>query len=118
MARSRSVLQDRAKTYGYTLETIPVTHPGVEQKAAWLQIRQSRPHFVFLWGWGVMNSAAIKEAVAVGYPRDQMYGVWWAAAEPDVRPAGEDAKGYNGLALNPSGREFPVIRAILEEVYG
>ncbi|HET6518515.1 MAG TPA: ABC transporter substrate-binding protein, partial [Geminicoccaceae bacterium] len=111
------VLQDHAEKHGYTFEAIPVTHPGVEQKAVWLQIRRSRPDFVFLWGWGVMNSTAIKEAVAVGYPREQMYGVWWAAAEPDVRPAGADARGYQGLALHPTGADFPVIQAILEHVY-
>src|SRR5499433_2896763 len=48
----------------------PGQHPGVEQKATWLQIRQNRPDYVLLWGWGVMNSTAIKEAVAVGYPRE------------------------------------------------
>ena len=47
-------------------------------QATWLQIRQNRPDYVFLWGWGVMNSTALKEAVATGYPRDKMYGVWWA----------------------------------------
>lgn len=111
------VLQGLAEPMGYTLEMIPVTSPGVEQKAAWLQIRRSRPDYVFLWGWGVMNSTAIKEAVAVGYPREQMYGVWWAAAEPDVRAAGADAKGYQGLALNPSGQDYPVIQEILRHVY-
>ncbi len=111
------VLQGLAEPMGYTLEMIPVTSPGVEQKAAWLQIRRSRPDYVFLWGWGVMNSTAIKEAVAVGYPRDKMYGVWWAAAEPDVRAAGADAKGYQGLALNPSGQDYPVIQEILKHVY-
>jgi hypothetical protein len=34
----------------------------VEQKATWLQIRQQRPDYVFMWGWGVMNSTALKEA--------------------------------------------------------
>jgi branched-chain amino acid transport system substrate-binding protein len=29
---------------------LPVTHPGVEQKATWLQIRQKRPDYVLLWG--------------------------------------------------------------------
>ena len=37
------LLQERAKRLGFELITIPVTHPGVEQKAAWLQIRQDRP---------------------------------------------------------------------------
>ncbi len=77
----------------------------MEQKAAWLQVRRDRPDAVFLWGWGVMNSTAIKEAVATGYARDKMYGVWWAGAEPDVVPAGDGAKGYNALTfLAPAGK--------------
>jgi branched-chain amino acid transport system substrate-binding protein len=91
------LLVERAKMHGFDLQQIAVTHPGVEQKAAWLQVRQSKPDYVFLWGWGVMNSTALKEAVATGFPRDKMYGVWWAAAEPDVIPAGEGSKGYQGL---------------------
>ncbi|MBW6496050.1 MAG: ABC transporter substrate-binding protein [Burkholderiaceae bacterium] len=91
------LLQERAKMHGYELMLLPVTHPGVEQKATWLQIRQQRPDYVFLWGWGVMNSTSLKEAIATGYPREKMYGVWWSAAEPDVVPAGDGAKGYSGL---------------------
>ena len=84
---------------GFELQLLPVTAPGIEQKATWLQMRQSKPDYVFLWGWGVMNSTALKEAQATGYPRDKMYGVWWAGAEPDVKDVGEGAKGYNALAL-------------------
>jgi branched-chain amino acid transport system substrate-binding protein len=112
------LLQERARRHGFELALIPVTHPGVEQKAAWLQIRQNRPDYVLLWGWGVMNSTAIKEAVAVNYPRDQMYGVWWAGAEPDVLPAGADAKGYNALALQHSAGQTAVHADILKYVYG
>ena len=93
------LLVERSKMHDFVLSTIPVSHPGVEQKAAWLQIRQNRPDYVLLWGWGVMNSTALKEAQATGFPRDKMYGVWWAAAEPDVKDVGEGAKGYSGLAL-------------------
>ena len=50
--------------HGFELQLLPVTAPGVEQKATWLQIRQSRPDYVLLWGWGVMNSTALKEAQA------------------------------------------------------
>ena len=111
------LLAERAKRHGFELLTIPVTHPGVEQKAAWLQVRQMRPDYVLLWGWGVMNSTAIKEAVAVNYPRDHMIGVWWAGAEPDVLPAGEDAKGYNAIALQHSAGQIAVHADILKNVY-
>jgi branched-chain amino acid transport system substrate-binding protein len=109
-----ALLQERQKMHGYDLQLLPVAHPGVEQKATWLQIRQQRPDYVFLWGWGVMNSTAIKEAVATGYPRDKMYGVWWAAAEPDVMPVGADAKGYHGLALQHGAGRAKVHEDILK----
>ncbi|RYX96168.1 MAG: ABC transporter permease [Comamonadaceae bacterium] len=112
------LVQERAKMHGFDLQMIPVTAPGVEQKAAWLQVRQMRPDYVLLWGWGVMNSTALKEAQATGYPRDKMYGVWWAGAEPDVKDVGEGAKGYNALTLNSSGTQPKVIQDILAQVHG
>ncbi len=111
------LLQERAKMHGFDLQLLPVTAPGVEQKATWLQVRQSKPDYVFLWGWGVMNSTALKEAQATGYPRDKMYGVWWAGAEPDVKDVGEGAKGYHALALNTSGQQPKVMQDILKYVY-
>jgi branched-chain amino acid transport system substrate-binding protein len=111
------LLQERAKMNGFELNLIPVAAPGIEQKSAWLQVRQQRPDYVLLWGWGVMNSTALKEAVATGYPREKMYGVWWAGAEPDVKDVGANAKGYNALALNTSGTQPKVLQDILKIVH-
>ncbi len=94
-----AALEARAKLHGFNFKAIPVTHPGVEQKSQWLSIRQDRPDYVLLWGWGVMNSTAIKEAAAVGFPRDKVMGVWWSGAEPDVTPAGDQSTGYKALML-------------------
>jgi branched-chain amino acid transport system substrate-binding protein len=99
-------LKKRAEMHGFELNLLPVTAPGVEQKATWLQVRQQRPDYVLLWGWGVMNSTALKEAVATGFPREKLFGVWWAGAEPDVKDVGANAKGYSTLALNPNGTEY------------
>jgi branched-chain amino acid transport system substrate-binding protein len=112
-----ALLQKRAGMHQFQTMLLPVTHPGVEQKATWLQIRQNRPDYVLLWGWGVMNSTAIKEAVAVGYPRDKMYGVWWSGAEPDVRPAEDGAKGYHAAALQHSAGRFKVHDDLKKFVY-
>jgi branched-chain amino acid transport system substrate-binding protein len=101
-------LEARAKLNGFTFKAVPVTHPGVEQKSQWLAIRQDRPDYVLLWGWGVMNSTAVKEAAAVGYPRDHMIGVWWSGAEPDVTPAGDQAVGYKALMLQHPAGKFAV----------
>jgi len=112
------LLQERAKHNGFELQLLPVTAPGVEQKATWLQVRQSRPDYVLLWGWGVMNSAALKEAVATGYPREKMYGVWWSGAEPDVKDVGAGAKGYNALAMQHGAEpNSKVAQDILKEVH-
>ncbi|MGI9135371.1 MAG: ABC transporter substrate-binding protein [Rhodoferax sp.] len=111
------MLQERSKMHDFDFQMVPVTAPGIDQKAAWLQVRQSKPDYVLLWGWGVMNSTALKEAQATGYPRDKMYGVWWACAEPDVKVVGEGAKGYNALALNTSGQQPKVIQDILKFVH-
>ncbi len=112
------LLQERAAMLGFSLQLLPVTHPGVEQKATWLQVRQNRPDYVLLWGWGVMNSTALKEAQATGYPRDKMYGVWWSGAEPDVKDVGMGAKGYNALALQ-HGAEFnsDVVKEVLSKLH-
>ena len=101
-------LEARAKENGFTFKAIPVTHPGVEQKSQWLSIRQDRPDYVLLWGWGVMNPTAISEAAAVGYPRDKMIGVWWAGAEPDVVPGGAQSTGYKALMLQHGSGKFQV----------
>lgn len=111
------LLEERSKMHGFDLLKIPVTAPGVEQKSAWLQVRQQRPDYVLLWGWGVMNSTALKEAQATGYPREKMYGVWWSGAEPDVKDVGMGAKGYNALALNGFGQQAKVMQEILKHVH-
>jgi len=112
------LLQERAAMHGYSLQLLPVTHPGVEQKATWLQVRQNRPDYVLLWGWGVMNSTALKEAVATGYPRDKMYGVWWSGAEPDVKDVADGAKGYHAIALqHGSEPNSKVVKDVLALVH-
>ena len=115
---SLPILQERAKMLGFDLQLLPVTAPGVEQKATWLQIRQSHPDYTILWGFGVMNSTALKEAQATGYPRDKMYGVWWSGAEPDTRDVGEGAKGYNAIALqNSADYDAKLVKEILGTLF-
>ena len=111
------LLQKRAQMHGFELVLLPVTAPGVEQKATWLQVRQQRPDYTLLWGWGVMNSTALKEAVATGYPREKLFGVWWSGSEPDVKDVGANAKGYSALALNPHGTDSPLVKDILKKVH-
>ncbi len=112
------LLQKRAAMHGFELSLLPVTHPGVEQKSTWLQIRQNRPDYVLNWGWGVMNSTLVKEAQATGYPRDKIYGVWWAGAEPDVKDIGEGAKGYNAVTMQHGAEpNSDLVKEVLAKVH-
>jgi branched-chain amino acid transport system substrate-binding protein len=111
------ILDAQAKMYGFTVTHIPVPHPGNEQGAQWLQIRQIKPDWVILRGWGVMNPTALKAAAKVGYPRDHIIGVWWSGAEEDTIPAGDAAKGYIAAGFNVAGSNFPVIQEIKKTVY-
>ena len=110
-------LEVLSKKLGFELLLYPVTHPGIEQKSQWLSIRQARPDYVLLWGWGVMNGTAIKEAAAVAFPREKMLGVWWSGAEPDVEPAGEQAIGYKALMLQHGAGKFAVHANIEKHLY-
>jgi branched-chain amino acid transport system substrate-binding protein len=113
------LLQKRAAMHGFELSLLPVTHPGVEQKSTWLQIRQNRPDYVLNWGWGVMNSTLVKEAQATGYPRDKIYGVWWAGAEPDVKDIGQGAKGYNAVTMQHGAEpNSDLVKEMMSKVHG
>ena len=65
------VLDVQAKKYGFEVTHIAVPHPGNEQQAQWLQIRQIKPDWVILRGWGVMNPTALKAAAQGGLPARQ-----------------------------------------------
>ena len=101
-----SVLDAQAKKYGFQVTHIAVPHPGNEQQSQWLQVRQIRPDWVILRGWGVMNPTALKAAAKVGFPRTKIVGVWWSGAEEDVIPAG-DVAGLHRRGLQPARHQLP-----------
>ncbi|SFF59694.1 amino acid/amide ABC transporter substrate-binding protein, HAAT family [Duganella sp. CF458] len=110
------VLEAMSAQYGFELVKIPVAPPGSEQQSQWLQIRQAKPDYVILWGWGVMNSVAIKTAQRNGFPREKMLGVWWAGSEEDTVPSGDAAKGYTSMTFNTPGN-YPLLDELRKKVY-
>jgi len=110
-------LESMSMKFGFDLMVLPVDHPGQEQKATWLQIRKERPDWVLMWGWGVMNQVAIKEAASIRYPMDHFIGVWWSGSENDVLPAGAAADGYLSGAFHAPGDNFPAHNDIKKHVY-
>lgn len=115
---SHAIMDALAAKHGFTVDKIAVAHPGNEQQSQWLQIRQQRPDYVVLWGWGVMNSTALRTAARTGFPREKMIGVWWSGAEEDAVPAGDAAKGFTAAGFNVAGTDYQVIKDINEHVYG
>jgi len=106
------ILDTEARKYGFEVKHIAVPHPGNDQQAQWLEIREWRPDWVILRGWGVMNPTALKTAAKVGFPRDHIVGNWWTGSEEDVIPAGAAAKGFIAAGFHPGGTNFPVLQAI------
>lgn len=95
-------LKLRAAELGFSLELLPVTPPGLEQKSTWLKVRQIRPDYAVMWSWGVQTPTGLKEALATGFPLTKLYGVWWAGSEVDTKDLGDRAKGYQALTLMAS----------------
>ena len=104
--------------HGFEFLPLAVDHPGQEQKSTWLTIRRERPDWVLLWGWGVMNQVAIKEAASIRYPMDHFIGNWWSGSEVDVTPSGEAADGYLSGGFHRPGTDTQVHADILSMVYG
>lgn len=111
------LLEARAADNGFELQVYPVTAPGVEQKSTWLQIRKNRPDFVLLQSAGIMTPTAIREAQSIGYPREQIYGIWWASSETDVADLGDTAKGYNGITIHNSAEHDRVHDDLKKHLY-
>jgi len=105
-----------AKTYGFENIQIPVPHPGNDQSAQWARIRQIKPDWIFLRGWGVMTPVAIKTAAKVGFPVDHIIGGIWSSSEEDVIPAGPVGKGYLAITTYPAGTNFPIHEQIKKYV--
>ena len=110
-------LEALANKYGYKFEALAVNHPGQEQGATWLQVRRTKPDYVVMWGWGVMNQVAIKEAAAIGYPMDHFIGGWWSGSESDVEPVGKGAVGYTAATFTATGTNFPMFKDLKKYVY-
>lgn len=112
------IYQLLAEKYGFSVEQIEVPHPGNEQQSQWLSIRRTKPDYVVLRGWGVMNPVALKTAQKVGFPADRIIGNVWSNSEEDVIPAGDAAKGYTAITTQASGADYPVLQEIAKTVYG
>jgi branched-chain amino acid transport system substrate-binding protein len=111
------ILDALAKTHGFEIEHLAVDHPGQEQKATWLKVRQTKPDWIIFRGWGVMNQVGVKEAAAIGFPMDRIIAVWWSGTETDVLPAGDGAKNYIAATFHAPGKGFKIHEELKKHVY-
>lgn len=108
-----------AKEWGVELVEIPIPPPGLEQQSQWLQVRRERPDWVTFWGAGSgMNSTGMTSAARINFPRERLIYVTFGAAEEDMFPAGDSATGTYAMANALPGQDFPLVKAIKEQVYG
>jgi branched-chain amino acid transport system substrate-binding protein len=108
-----------AEQWGVTLVEISIPPPGLEQQSQWLQIRREQPDWVTFWGAGSgMNSTGMTSAARIGFPRERMIYVTFGAAEEDMVPAGDAAKGTFAAANAVPGKDFPLVQEIEKVVYG
>ena len=110
------LLEQLSKDLGFELKMYPVGAQDMQnQSSQWLSVRRDRPDYMVLYGWGALNSTAIKEAVRVGYPMDKFISIWWPG-EDDARGAGEGAKGFKTLNWHATGTNFPALQDVIKHV--
>jgi branched-chain amino acid transport system substrate-binding protein len=116
---TKPMLDALSERYGFKVRHFPVPWPGIDQKAQWMDIvRRYKADWVLNRNWGVSCTVPLKEAARLGFPRDKILGVWWCGSEEDVLPAGPAAKGYFSANFHGSGRDYPLVKEIIDKVYG
>ncbi|MFM9941323.1 MAG: ABC transporter substrate-binding protein [Hyphomicrobiaceae bacterium] len=111
------VLEDIAKLEGFEMRTFAVPSPGLEMGAQVLDITgRFKPDFVIAHLFGRAPAVAIKEFKGKGFPLSKVVGLVWAASEADILAAGGwgIAEGYHTLQYAGVGRDYPVIKDIIE----
>ena len=116
---TKPILDAMAKKFGFKVRHFPVPWPGIDQKAQWMDIvRRYKADWVINRNWGVSCTVPLKEAARLKFPSERILGVWWCGAEEDVLPAGPAAKGYYSTNFHGVGRDFPIIKEVVDKVYG
>ncbi len=111
------LLETLSKSMGFTLLKYPVAGKEMQtQSSHWLKVRKDRPDWMVMWGWGAMNSTAIKEAIKIRFPLNKFIGNWWSGAHADLRPIGAAGKGYLSANFSGVGTSFPALQDVIKYV--
>ncbi|MGD9867764.1 MAG: ABC transporter substrate-binding protein [Hyphomicrobiales bacterium] len=108
-----------AAKYGFEWKSWPLAWPALEQSAAWVDIaRRFRADWAVQWNYGQSCNVPMTEMTKVGFPMEKFIGTLWCGSEEDISPAGDLAKGYVSANFHGVGPDFPVIKEIVEKIYG
>ena len=111
------LLDQLAKDKGFEVVKFPVGVKEMQsQGSQWLNVRKEKPDYMIMWGWGAMNATAVKEAAKIKYPLDKFIGNWWAGSDADMRPLGEEGKGYKAANFSGIGTTFPALQDVIKYV--
>ena len=111
------LLEKLSQSMGFTVAKFPVAGKEMQsQSSHWLNVRKERPDWMIMWGWGAMNSTAIREAAKIKFPLDHFIGNWWAGADADLGPVGETGKGYLAANFSGIGTDYPALQDVLKLV--
>jgi len=104
-----------AKDHGFEVLKVPVAGKEMQnQSSHWLTVRKEKPDYMIMWGWGAMNSTALKAAAKIRFPMDKFIGNWWSSAHVDVKGMGNTAKGYRGATFSANGVDFPAMQDVMK----
>jgi branched-chain amino acid transport system substrate-binding protein len=110
------LLEQLSKDLGFELKMYPVAATEMaNQSSQWLGVRRDRPNYMIMYGWGVLNPTAIKEAVKINYPMKNFISIWWPS-EDDAKGAGDGAKGFKTLNWHGATANFPAIQDIVKHI--
>jgi branched-chain amino acid transport system substrate-binding protein len=111
------VFEELGRRLGFELGLFPYPSPGNEQSATWTQVRRFKPDWTVLWGAGVGQPVSVREALRNGISLDHVVSVIWIA-EKDMHVVGDQqARGLLRFEAAIPGRDTPIIKDILSEVY-
>jgi branched-chain amino acid transport system substrate-binding protein len=110
-------LEAMAARDGFELVLNPVDHPGEDQTAAWEIVQAEQPDYILFWGWGIMNTVGLEQAIANNFPRDRFFGTWWSTSESDIKPFKMEADGYKAVTFHAVGTGFKIFNDMNLLVY-
>ncbi|MCF6320148.1 MAG: ABC transporter substrate-binding protein [Rhizobiaceae bacterium] len=111
------LLNQLAESMGFSVVEFPVAGKDMQNQASqWLNVRKEKPDWMIMWGWGAMNSTAVKEAAKIRFPLDKFIGNWWAGANADLDAVGMAGKGYRSANMAAAGTDFPALQDVIKLV--